>query len=214
MKILNYAGLLVIFLAVSLAAGCGPSDNPTASVNKEEFYMTTVPVAQIIDTARRLSEATPEATPRTTSPLDDFEFRELSDDEADAIVRYVPERFRRFSARVYEWPEGDWIYFRYSAGIMVELTVLEHPFGAARELPTEFTEVLTVKGDRAYLVRGWPFAAPRDGVREWFWDETGRLALYFRSGDRVFEIDVMGREALTKEEIIMIAESIGWDHEE
>ena len=137
--------------------------------------------------------------------MDTFEYAELSDDEAAAIVRYVPERFTLYQARVYEWPEGDWIYFRYG-----RIQLIEHPFDVTRELPAEFTETLTVNGERAYLVRGWPFSVPGDGAedRKWFWDESGRLALYFQSGDRTFEIDVLGGETMTRDEIIRMAESV------
>ena len=205
MRAIHFALLMVILVTASLAAGCDTLDSPTAVVSEEDFYMTTVPVDQIIDTAKELEKSSVDVTPLAEAPLDTFEYAELSDDEAAAIVRYVPERFTLYQARVYEWPEGDWIYFRYG-----RIQLIEHPFGVTRELPAEFTETLTVNGERAYLVRGWPFSVPGDGAedRKWFWDESGRLALYFQSGDRTFEIDVLGGETMTRDEIIRMAESV------
>ena len=205
MRTIHFALLMVILVAVSLAAGCDTSDSPTAIVNEEEFYMTIVPADQIIDQAIQLEEISADVTPLAEDPLDTFEFVEISDDEAATIVRYVPERFTLYQARVYEWPEGDWIYFRYG-----RLNLIEHPFGSERKLPGEFTETLTINGERAYLVRGWPYSVPGDGDedRRWFWDESGRLALYFKSGDRTFEIDVLGGETMTRDEIIRMAESV------
>ena len=205
MRAIHFALLMVILVTASLAAGCDTLDSPTAVVSEEDFYMTTVPVDQIIDTAKELEKGSVDVTPLAEAPLDTFEYAELSDDEAAAIVRYVPERFTLYQARVYEWPEGDWIYFRYG-----RIQLIEHPFDVTRELPAEFTEALTVNDERAYLVRGWPFSVPGDGAedRKWFWDESGRLALYFQSGDRTFEIDVLGGETMTRDEIIRMAESV------
>ncbi len=200
---LGVFGLTV--LAAGFASGCVMQENATTVVDEEEFYMTTVPVAQIIDTVKQLDESSADVTPLAAAPLDTFEYTELSDDEVAAIVRYVPEGLTLYQARVYEWPEGDWIYFRYG-----RLRLIELPFGTTRELPAEFTETLTINGERAYLVRGTPVSVPGEGDedRRWFWDESGRLALYFQSGDRTFEIDVLGSETVTSDEIIMMAESV------
>ena len=205
MRAIHFALLMVILVTASLAVGCDTSDSPTAVVSEEEFYMTTVPVDQIIDQAKQLEKSSVDVTPLAEDPLDTFEYVEISDDEAAAIVRYVPERFTLYQARVYEWPEGDWIYFRYG-----RIQLIEHPFDVTRELPAEFTETLTINDERAYLVRGWPFSVPGDGDedRRWFWDESGRLALYFKSGDRTFEIDALGSETMTRDEIIRMAESV------
>ena len=192
-------------LAASLAAGCDMSESPTAVVREEDFYMTTVPVDEIIDTVKQLEESSADVTPLAEAPLDTFEYTGLSDDEAAEIVRYVPEGVTLYQARVYQWPEGDWIYFRYGRIQLIEL-----PFGTTRELPAEFTETLTINGERAYLVRGTLVSVPgdEDEDRRWFWDESRRLALYFQSGDRTFEIDVLGGETVTGDEIIMMAESV------
>ena len=205
MRTIHFALLMVILVTASLAVGCDTSDSPTAVVSEEEFYMTIVPADQIIDQAIQLEKSSVDVTPLAEDPLDTFEYVEISDDEAAAIVRYVPERFTLYQARVYEWPEGDWIYFRYG-----RIQLIEHPFDVTRELPAEFTEALTVNDERAYMVRGWPFSVPGDGDedRRWFWDESGRLALYFKSGDRTFEIDVLGGETMTRDEIIRMAESV------
>ena len=201
-----FLGVFVLtMLAASLAAGCDMSESPTAVVREEYFYMTTVPVDEIIDTVKQLEESSADVTPLAEAPLDTFEYTELSDDEAAAIVRYVPEGVTLYQARVYQWPEGDWIYFRYG-----RIQLIEHVLGITRKLPAEFTETLTINGERAYLVRGWPVSVPGDGDgdRKWFWDESGRLALYFQSGTRTFEIDVLGGETVTSDEIIMMAESV------
>ena len=205
MRTIHFALLMVILVVASLAVGCDTSNSPTAVVSEEEFYMTTVPVDQIIDQAKQLEKSSVDVTPLAEDPLDTFEYVEISDDEAAAIVRYVPERFTLYQARVYEWPEGDWIYFRYG-----RIQLIEHPLDVTRELPAEFTETLTINDERAYLTRGWPFSVPGDGDedRRWFWDESGRLALYFQSGDRTFEIDVLGGETMTRDEIIRMAESV------
>ncbi|MCY4576127.1 MAG: hypothetical protein OXC55_05980 [Chloroflexi bacterium] len=197
--------LALTILAAGLAAGCDMSESPTAVVREEDFYMTTVPVDDLIDLVKQLEESSADVTPLAEAPLDTFEYTELSDDEAGAIVRYVPEGVTLYQARVYQWPEGDWIYFRYG-----RIQLIEHAQGITRKLPAEFTETLTINGERAYLVRGWPVSVPGEGDedRRWFWDESGRLALYFQSGDRTFEIDVLGGETVTGDEIIMMAESV------
>ena len=182
---------------------------PAATVAPERLPLAVqlAPVETLINRARQLSERDLPTAQPSDFLQNNVDSIELSEEEAREYVGYVPPRLSFVRGALYRAPVPEWISITYSGGIHELLLVEENPFGAKQLAPIEFTDLITVNGERAYLVRGWPFSAPRDGVREWFWDESGLRALFFRSGDKVFAIWSWG-DRLTTEELVRMAESI------
>ena len=75
MRAIHFALLMVILVAASLAAGCDTPDSPTAVVTEEEFYMTTVPVDQIIDHGQRIGKKFRRCNPVSRSAFGYFRVR-------------------------------------------------------------------------------------------------------------------------------------------
>ncbi len=220
----------LVLLAGLLAAACeigdsSTSDNPppvaktpppvvtvlapAAAVAGERLPLTVqlMPVDALISHALQLSERDlPTAQPGDFL-YENVESVELSEEEANEYVGYIPPRFVFVRARLYKAPTPEWISITYRGGINELLFVEGHPFGANPWAPIEFTDTITVNGESAYVIRGGAAVSANSEDREAFWNPSAARVLYFRSGDKVFSIRSRGHR-LTTEELVRMAESI------
>ena len=132
---------------------------------------------------------------------------ELSEEEANEYITYVPPRFVFVRARLYKTSVAEWVSFTYRGRINELLFVDELPFGAEPWAPSEFTDTVTVNGEAAYLIRGGVVVNTGSEGWEALWDPSSHRALYFRSGNRVFSIFLRG-DPLTTDELVRMAESV------
>ena len=225
----SYAGFTLLLLVSVLASACGADEAPTtvatplvaktpppvvtvlasaATVAAERLPLTVqlMPVDALISHAMQLSERDlPTAQPGGFL-YEDIESVELSEEEASEYVGYIPPRFVFVRARLYKAPTPEWISITYRRGINELLFVEEQPFGANPWAPIEFTDTITVNGESAYVIRGGAAVSASSENREAFWDPSAFLAIYFRSGEKVFTIRNRG-DGLTTDELVRIAES-------
>ena len=166
-------------------------------------------LAEVSDLIQRMEEREESGIQEGTTILDTDPFVDLSDGEAKQIVGYTPAEYRLISARIHTALPGEPVWIRYLGPVGAQLALLEHPFGVeGRRLPIEFTEEIAFDGQSAFITQG-NVAERHDstGITV-IWDQSARLSLIFWREGSAYELYVEPPEALSPDELIMVAHSV------
>ena len=121
------------------------------------------------------------------------------------IPTYLPDGYKLSSTALMKNGEASLTYERPGSPGM---TIFEYPGGGYREFPDDMVQEVTVRGEKAYLIRGSRMLQGSPSNRTWVWNKNIDLNLYFSLDGWTISIRGIWADAHNAEELIKIAESL------
>ena len=164
-------------------------------------------VDEFAEEARQIPERDDSAATPMMNFMDGLETVDVLENASPFSVSWLPPEYEFLRGRLYRRDDIEWNSLAYIGPLSTILTLTEQPFGVSEmRSATEHTETIIVNGGVAYLIQG--VLGLEYGGENAAWDTSRHLALYFRSGNRVFELTSTSGTSPSPDEMARIAESV------